>query len=135
MWSALKRGLSNMAAFWSAMPTLKFAWAGAASATQNTSVARGSSRLCMVIATDDTREGCGIPGTSAQAGPKLRSRRGDRNSPEGQACRAAARAPGRARREPLPGRPGALHLRRQGQVDPQAGGLALQLPQHAEQLH
>src|SRR5215203_2623108 len=54
-----KRGLSNIAACWSATPTLKLACAGAAKVAQRMSAKRGRRRLCMVIATDDTHEGCG----------------------------------------------------------------------------
>src|SRR5688572_8868261 len=41
------------------MPTLKFAWAGAAKVAHRISAKMGRSLLCMVIATDDTHEGCG----------------------------------------------------------------------------
>ena len=57
---------------------------------------------------------------------------GDRDSPEGQAGRAAEVAAGPARRVPVPGRPRARDLRRQGEVDPQAGRVALRLGQRAE---
>src|ERR1700754_1720126 len=109
MFSAWKFGLSNIVPCWSAIPTLKLACAGAAAAAaaQISSATIGTIRLCMVIATDDTHEGCGMRwGKSVGRGPNLNAQGGDRDSPEGQADRAAPRAAGPAGRLSLPRRAG-----------------------------
>ena len=91
------------------------------------SATTGMSRLCMVIPTDDSQRGLRNRGKNPPTGVLSWRKRGHRDSPEGQAGRAAAGAAGRARRLPVPRRARARHLRRQGEVDPQARRLAFQL--------
>src|SRR5918912_4127168 len=106
MSSAWKLGLSNIAAFWSAIPTLKFAWAGAARMANRRSATTGRIRVCMVVATGGGRQGCGLDAKeSDRPPPKLGWNGEHRDHPDGQAGRAAARAARRARRIPVPGLP------------------------------